>query len=322
MGDVLFQCFPEDIARVEEIVGACVKAQNGLLREAADYIGLGGGKKLRPRLVILAARGVGHGAVADDRLLPVAAAVEVLHTASLLHDDVVDRASERRGRPSLNARYGDELAVLLADYFFTYAFDLALSVLDPRLTRLLCSATREMCEGEIFQIEKRNAVLTQDDYFRIVQSKTSSLFALCTELGSLVADAPEQTRRALVQFGRLSGMAYQITDDVLDYTVTDGKWGKARGHDLAEGKQTLPLVRACECASEADRQALLGHLRNGRRMEDVLPVIEKYRGLDYAREKAREFAREARDCVPAIAPDPRYEHLFHEFSRFTVERPY
>jgi geranylgeranyl pyrophosphate synthase len=322
VGDILFQSFPEEIARVEEIIASSVQAQNGLLREAADYVGLGGGKKLRPRLVILAARAVGRGRTDDDHLLPVAAAVEVLHTASLLHDDVVDHASERRTRPSVNSRYGDELAVLLADYFFTYAFDLALSVLDPRLTRLLCAATREMCEGEIFQIEKRNALLTQDDYYRIIGSKTSSLFALCTELGALVADAPDDTRRALARFGRLSGMAYQVTDDVLDYTVTDGKWGKPRGHDLAEGKQTLPLVRTCECASEIDRTALLGHLSNGRRMEDVLPVIEKYGGLDYARAKARDFAREAEATVPAIAPDPRFEHLFHEFSRFTIERPY
>ena len=172
------------------------------------------------------------------------------------------------------------------------------------------------------RIEKRNAVLTQDDYYRIIQSKTSSLFALCTELGALVAAAPDEVRRALARFGRLSGMAYQITDDVLDYTVTDGKWGKPRGHDLAEGKQTLPLVRTCEAASEADRSALLGHLRNGRRMEDVLPVIEKYGGLDYAREKAREFAGQARDTVAAIAPDPQFAHLFHEFSLFTVERAY
>lgn len=322
MADTLFQSFPEEIARVEEIIAACVQTQNGLLRETADYVGLGGGKKLRPRLVILAARAVGRGTLDDEHLLPVAAAVEVLHTASLLHDDVVDRAGERRGRPSVNSRYGNELAVLLADYFFTYAFDLALSVLDPRLTRLLCSATREMCEGEIFQIEKRNAILTQDDYYRIIQCKTSSLFALCTELGALVVDAPDDIRRALARFGRLSGMAYQITDDVLDYTATDGKWGKPRGHDLAEGKQTLPLVRTCECASEADRRALLSHLSNGRRMEDVLPVIEKYGGLDYAREKAREFAREAQVSVAAIAPDPRFEQLFHEFSQFTVERPY
>jgi octaprenyl-diphosphate synthase len=322
VADILFQSFSEEIARVEEIVAACVQTQNGLLREAADYVGLAGGKKLRPRLVILAARAVGGGALDENHLLLVAAAVEVLHTASLLHDDVVDHASERRGRPSVNSRYGDDLGVLLADYFFTYAFDLALSVLDPRLTRLLCSATRAMCEGEIFQIEKRNAMLTQDDYYRIIQSKTSSLFALCTELGALVADAPDDIRRALARYGRLSGMAYQITDDVLDYTVTDGKWGKPRGHDLAEGKQTLPLVHACECASEDDRQALLSHLRNGRRMEDVLPVIEKYGGLDYAREKAREFAREAQAVVASIGSAPHFEQLFHEFSQFTVDRPY
>ena len=154
-----------------------------LLREVASYMNFAGGKMLRPRLLILVGRSVG---TVDERMLRVAASVELIHLATLLHDDVIDKSNVRRGRPSVNAKYGDDVAILMADLLFSNAFDLALSVIDPEVLRLLCRVTRLMCEGEMFQIEKRDAILTEKDYLYIIEAKTAALFSAISAIGALL----------------------------------------------------------------------------------------------------------------------------------------
>ena len=251
----------------------------------------------------------------------MAASVELIHLASLLHDDVIDKTMVRRGRPSVNARYGDDVAILMADLLFSHAFDLALSALEPEVVRLICQATRAMCESEMFQIEKREAVLTPENYYYIIRSKTASLFSTCAQLGGVLAGVTKDRCENLARFGELIGMAYQITDDVLDYTATPERLGKPHGNDLAQGKQTLPFVYTCQEASPEDREFLLSQLHNGRQMAKVLPLIEKVGGLDYAHRKARDFASQAEALVPAFESNAS-EPIFRKLCQYVVDRTY
>ncbi|MBN1866193.1 polyprenyl synthetase family protein [Candidatus Sumerlaeota bacterium] len=317
--------FRSEIAQVERHIREAATADVRLLNEAIDYIAPEKGKKLRPRLVLSAAYSLLDADEPTpefaDTAIRVAAAVELIHTASLLHDDVVDRAEMRRGRPSVNARFGDNVAILIADLLFSHAFDLVLSSLEPEAMRLVCRATREMCESEIRQIERGPDVLSEADYYQGIRAKTALLFSVSAELGAILARASVERREALARFGIEVGMAYQICDDVLDYTAGDGRWGKGVGNDLAQGKQTLPLIRALDVASDEDRQYLLSQLRNGREMHKVFPVIQKYRGIEYATDKAREFAARAGEVLSLVHPGSG-EDLFRDFCRFAVDRSY
>lgn len=316
-----FLPFQNEIARVDEHIRACVQAEGRLLQEVAEHCNLGGGKKLRPRFLILVAQAVNGSTEADDAVLRAAAAIELVHVASLLHDDVVDKTTMRRGRPSVNARFGDNVAILMADLLFAHAFDLALSTLDPQVTRLIAQTTRQMCESEIFQIEKAGQTLSREDYYYIIRCKTAALFSLCAEVGGVLGGAVDETRRNLAEFGRLVGMTYQITDDVLDYTALGEQWGKPQGHDLSEGKLTLPIVYTCEQASPQDREALLGELRNGRQMDRVLPILRRYGGLEFSEEQARSFARQAEALIPVLALRQSAD-LFQTLCRFAADRAF
>jgi len=311
-----FLDFPVEIEAVEKRILEAADSSCGLLREVAAYVNLVGGKMLRPRLLILVAHSMGS---VDERVLRVAAAVELVHMATLLHDDVIDRSTLRRGRPSVNAKYGDDVAILMADLLFSKAFDLALDGMEPEVMRLLCKVTRIMCEGEMFQIERRDTIFTEADYFRVIKAKTASLFSAAAALGGILSKLPASRQAALEQFGLNVGMAFQIVDDVFDYTGDADQLGKSVGNDLERGKQTLPLVRTFELASEADRRALLHQLRNGRQMSVVLPVIRKYGGLEYAAERARDFVEEADRLIPSLNLNS-YSEVFHHLCRFVVER--
>lgn len=314
--DKTFPDFPEEMTIVRQIMLESINSGCDLLREVAGFMELGRGKLLRPRLLVLIGRSMGRN---DDRLLQMAASVELIHTATLLHDDVIDKSNMRRGKASVNARYGDDVAILMADLLFSKAFDLGLSAVDPEAMRLICRVTREMCEGEMFQIEKRDAILTEEDYFQIIHAKTASLFSATAMLGGILANTAPENRVRLGQFGFNVGIAFQIVDDVLDYTVSEAQMGKSTGNDLERGKQTLPLIRTFELASERDRQELLHQLRNGRQMEKVLPVIQKYGGLEYSTHRAWGFIEEADGLVGSLGLDTNAD-LFRALCRFVVER--
>ena len=266
----------------------------------------------------MASRALG---VLGDRALRAAACVEMIHCASLLHDDVIDKAPLRRGRPSVNAKYGDDVAILVADLLFSQAFDLAISTIEPDVLRLACRASRMMCESEIFQIEKREVVLTEADYLRIIEAKTASLFSACAEIAGVLSNTTAERRDRLARFGFNIGMAYQITDDALDYSAESSQWGKQVGNDLEQGKLTLPLVYTLDQATPADREALLEQLRNGREMSEVLAAIEKYHGLEYAYDRAREYARQASELTSSLGL-PSSEQKFHDLCRFVVDRTF
>lgn len=313
-----FLRFQTEMDRVEALVRGAVSSKDGLVTEVADYIHLGAGKKLRARLLVLVAHATGG---VNEQVFRMAACVELVHSASLLHDDVIDAASERRGRPSVNARYGDAVAILMADLLYGQAFDQALGAVDPEVMRIIARATRHMCESEMFQIEKSGAILTEEEYLRIIRTKTAILFSSCAELGGVLNSVAHERRRALADFGLHLGMAFQIVDDNLDYSGADSRLGKPLLNDLAQGKQTLPLVHALENATAADRKDLMHILSNGRDITAVSPYIEKYEGLEYSHKRATEFAVRAEELVEDLDAGERSEQ-FRDLCRFVVARTY
>lgn len=290
----------QELQRVQAQIHAVFDTDNRLIREVGAYITQSGGKRIRPALTILAAQSCGRPV--DDAVIALATSIELFHVATLLHDDVIDEAATRRGRPSVNAKWSDSVAILMADYLYAQAFDKALLPLKPEIGRVLCQVTSKMCEGELYQIEKEGHVLRREDYYKIIENKTAYLFSASVGLGGMIAEAATHDVQHLAQFGLNFGMAFQITDDTLDYTAQDEKWGKGVGTDIANGKQTLPLIYTLEVAEPGDRTELLRLLNNGREFSDVLRHIQKYRGLDHARQVASDFSSKAIACLERLSP--------------------
>jgi len=311
-----------DLTRVREILARTHEGQGTLMREVAAYVADGEGKLLRPCLLCLTARAHGLDPAATDHHARLAAAIELFHVATLLHDDVIDKASLRRGRPTVNARWGDDVAILYADYLYATVFDLGLSTLTPQTMRILTSTTRLMTEGEFLQIERRGQWLSVDDYLKIIKHKTGYLFSAATGLGALVAGADSEAIERMHRFGVQFGMAFQITDDTLDYEAQGDNWGKRVGTDLAEGKQTLPLLHTLASADETDRAAIVRILENGRDFDTVQRYVRKYRAIEHSVEIANTHANSALEYIePLGAEEPSAEFL-RSLTQYVSARTY
>ncbi|MBX3728406.1 MAG: polyprenyl synthetase family protein [Candidatus Sumerlaeia bacterium] len=290
--DFLYEAIAEDFERLEEVLADAFRVEGDLMGEVADYVAAGRGKRLRPAVVCLAARACGYDPAGDHHIL-LGAAVELFHVATLLHDDVIDRAPLRRGRQTVNARWGDDVAILFADYLYATSFDLALSTLEPATVRMLSRATQQMTQGEFLQVERRGQWLSEADYMEIITKKTAVLFSAAASLGALVGGAPAQTVLRFGQYGLDFGLAFQITDDTLDYEAQTDRWGKRVGSDLAEGKQTLPLLRTLAVATEEDRATLVRVLENGRDFATVHSYVARYGGIGHSLDRAGDHCRSA-----------------------------
>ncbi|NUP88386.1 MAG: polyprenyl synthetase family protein [Candidatus Sumerlaeia bacterium] len=298
--DTLRAHLAEDLHTVEaHLARVLANRRTELTDDVGDYLQRTAGKRIRPILTLLAARGLGGTAT---QAAPVAAAMECVHVASLLHDDVIDQAPLRHGAETVSSRYGADVAILMGNYLYSHAFQLLLDTTDPRPLMILTRATARMCEGEMFQIQIGQRTIAQDDYLRIITDKTAHLIAACTTLGAVVAEADEAAVAALTGFGLDLGIAYQITDDALDYAGADGAWGKASGIDLREGKWTLPLIRTYELANQTDRDALLQIWNNGRELPAILEIMGRYPSLEQCFALARQHAAAA---VTHLAGLPR-----------------
>ncbi len=286
----------QDLAMVRRHLDKVFQVEGSLMGEVAGFVSESRGKMLRPAMVALVARAYGYDPTAGKQAL-LGAAVELFHVATLLHDDVIDEAPLRRGRDTVNARWGNDVAILFADYLYASSFDYALESLQPEVVKVLSKTTQKMTEGEMFQIEKRGDWLSVEDYFSIIRMKTAHLFSACAGLGAMVAAAPPDQVQKMFEFGLHFGMAFQITDDALDYEAQEDNWGKRVGADLKEGKQTLPLLHTIQQADDTDRKALLEVLANGRDFTTVHGYVKKYQGVDYSLEKAAEFTKSALDIL-------------------------
>jgi octaprenyl-diphosphate synthase len=278
-----------------------------------------GGKRLRPALLLLSAKAVG-GTVTREHLT-LATVVEMIHTATLVHDDVLDEAQMRRHLATVNARWDTEASVLLGDFLFTHAFYLA-SMLDEVIAcRLIGRATNIVCEGELRQKGSRgNFRLSESEYLAIVEAKTAELTAVSCRLGALFAGADESTAAAMDGFGRDLGIAFQIADDLLDVQGEEKTTGKTLGTDLEKQKPTLPIIHALEHASESDRRAMVEFL-NGeeRRPEQLATYLERYGALGYAREQALRYSGRARARLSDFAASPAKDVLM-AMTEFVVSR--
>jgi octaprenyl-diphosphate synthase len=314
--EAISQYLGSDLERVDAHIDSILDSDTELVREVGQYVRGTQGKRLRPMLAILASRAFNYSGEDHTK---VAAALELVHTATLLHDDVIDKAPLRRGKPTVNAKWGDDVAILIADYLYSNAFDLAMQTLSPHVLSVVCQVTAKMCEGEMFQIQKRDSRLTPDDYLRIVRNKTAFLFSACTGLGSVLARANEHEAALLANYGLNFGIAFQITDDTLDFIAGDNELGKEHWTDIRNGKQTLPLIHALQVANPADRADLWACWNNGRESECIMRHIHKYRGVEYALEVARDFASKAKEQLAHLKPSRAVE-LFAELSEYVINR--
>ena len=250
--------------------------------------------------------------------------VELLHTATLIHDDVVDQAPLRRGRPSANARWGDDASILVGDHLYSKSFALMVEDGDPAVLETLARATVSMTEAEVLQLErKRSGTASEADYLRIITQKTASFISACCRIGALLAKAPEERVEALTRYGLHIGIAFQISDDSLDFVADQVRLGKAVGADLKEGKRTLPLITTLERASPAERdriQAVLKrHAAGPGEFEEIRRLVERYGGVQYAQARAQDYAGSAKEALAAF-PDGEDKDTLLLVADYVVDR--
>jgi octaprenyl-diphosphate synthase len=250
--------------------------------------------------------------------------VELLHTATLIHDDVVDQAPLRRGRPSANARWGDDASILVGDHLYSKSFALMVQDGDPAVLETLARATVSMTEAEVFQLQrKRSGTTTEADYLRIITQKTASFISACCRIGALLAGGDAARVEALTRYGLHIGIAFQISDDALDFVGDDARLGKAIGADLREGKRTLPLIATLDRAEPAERERIQAVLKRARPeaadIEEIRRLVVRYEGVEYALERAHAYAQTAKDDLKPFADSDDKETLVL-IADFVVDR--
>jgi len=307
----------DDLASVDQVIRARLKSAVPLVDQVAEHIITGGGKRLRPLLVVLAGRACGtHGAAHVE----AAAFIEFIHTATLLHDDVVDGSSLRRGRHTANEVFGNQASVLVGDFVYSRAFQMMASLASQPVMEIMADATNVIAEGEVLQLmNAHDPDTTEQRYLEVIYRKTAKLFEAGAQVAAVLADSPAPVRNALAAYGRHLGTAYQLIDDVLDYRSNPAERGKNLGDDLAEGKPTLPLIHALRHGDEAQRAAIREAISNGglKQLEPVIAAIEATGGLDYAARAAAEARDQALSALGVLS-DSSYKEGLAALARFAV----
>ena len=311
----------DDLAEVEAEIRRELASPVALIQEMGGYIAGAGGKRLRPMLLLLAARLAGHRGPRGVRL---ACVVELLHTATLIHDDVVDQAPLRRGRPSANAQWGDDASVLVGDHLYSKSFAMLVRDNDRAVLETLARATVSMTEAEVFQLQlKRSGMTSETDYMRIITQKTASFISACCRIGALLGGLPAEQVEALTRYGLDIGVAFQISDDALDFVADQERLGKAIGADLREGKRTLPLIAMLDRATGADAERVRGLLRRRalapEEIEEIRRLVLEHEGVEYARARALEFVQAAKSDLEAFPVSEERDTLWL-VADFVVDR--
>ena len=308
---------------VDRVIRARLGSDVALVRQVAEYIVAGGGKRLRPSLVLLSAGAAGYpGDSGGERHFEMAAVVEFIHTATLLHDDVVDASEMRRGRRTANAEFGNAASVLVGDFLYSRAFQMMLGAESMRVMQVLADATNTIAEGEVLQLMNcHDPDVDEGGYLEVIRRKTAKLFEAAARLGAVLAGASAAVETGLAEYGMHLGTAFQLIDDVLDYSGDAATIGKSLGDDLAEGKPTLPLIRAMACGSAAQAASVRRAIVEGGR-DDFAQVLEALRAtgaLEYARDVAVREAEAARRALQAI-PASNFKDSLLELASFSVVR--
>ena len=310
-----------DFKKVDKFIIEQLYSEVSLVESIGHYIVRAGGKRMRPILVLLSARGSG---LENDQHVPMAAVIEFIHTATLLHDDVVDMSMLRRGRPTVNAEWNNPSSVLVGDFIYSRAFQILVKISDMRIMEIIANTTNKIAEGEVLQlIEKNNRESSEESYMRVITNKTAILFQAAAKCGAILANADPKIEEAFESFGMQLGIAFQLIDDVLDYSGNADTLGKNIGDDLAEGKSTLPLIYAMQNCSPTQRKEILKSLRAENLSEgmltNIIEIVQKSGGLDYTKKLAESRAEIAAKHLK-ILPESKYKGSLETMVEFSVNR--
>ena len=319
--DPLFSQLDADLQRIEEEIDKNLHSSVPLIAHVSRYIIRSGGKRLRPLLMVLSTRLLDSQA---DNQHALSIVFEYLHAATLLHDDVVDNAELRRGRPSANTLWGNAAVVLVGDFLLATSFFLSVLSGNIKILRVLSETTTLMAEGEVLQlINSDNLEISEGDYIEVITRKTAILIAASCQIGAIVGDATEDQEEAMRRFGLNLGIAFQLRDDYLDYAGTEEEVGKPVGKDLLEGKITLPLIRALVSSNSKDRRRLVDLITSESMHEEIFleikRIIDQYQGLEYTDQLANRYIAEAKSALEVFPPSPTRESLL-EISDYVITR--
>jgi len=309
----LFEPIRDDLRGVEREFARHVQSQVALIPTIGNYIQDGGGKRIRPAVLLMAARMAGY---TGERAVLYASVLEFIHTATLVHDDIIDEAELRRGRDAVHTRWGNHITVLFGDFLYLKSMSLALTQDNLEIIRLLCDVTLRIVEGEIYQLTKNGSVdLTEEEHFDIVKRKTAYLFAGCARIGGMLGPTTREQQEALWDYGLNIGMAFQVVDDLLDFTGEPGALGKPVGGDLREGKMTLPVIHLRE-RGDARAMALLRKVVTSRDVSldewlEIRTMLAQCRSIDYAQRVALDYVERAKKTLYAFPPSEARDALMY-----------
>lgn len=319
-GKEIFELLHDDLIAIEAEFGRDTVSGVSAITEIGEYLRGGGGKRIRPALLLLSSKLFpykGRGAVR------LGAVVEIIHTATLVHDDIIDEAQTRRGRPAANTRWGNSKCVLAGDWLYMQAFKIAVQERNFRILDTLIELTQQMVEGELLQMEKLGHLISLDEHFDLIFRKTACLFSVCMRLGAILGGATPAQEEACASYGRNLGMAFQLVDDVLDLTASESVLGKPVASDLREGKVTMAVIHALERCTPEEREQISTVLRdrafNGVTHADILAILRRYGAVEVATARASEYAEAARKAL-CIFPDSEIKRALLWAPDFVVAR--
>jgi octaprenyl-diphosphate synthase len=316
----IFELLREDLAAIEREFGRDTVSSVRAITDIGEYLREGGGKRIRPALLLLSSKLFGYRGRGAIRL---GAVVEIIHTATLVHDDIIDEAEIRRGRPAANTKWGNSMCVLAGDWLYMQAFRIAVEERNFRILDVLIDLTQQMVEGELLQIEKLGKCVSQEEHVDLIFRKTACLFSVCMRMGAILAHASEEDEKRVGEYGRNLGMAFQIVDDCLDLTASEGVLGKPVASDLREGKATMAVVHALEHCSASERELIETVLREGAFRSvthgQVLAILERYNSLDAAMQLAQKYSEAARKSICHF-PDSEIKRALLWAPEFVISR--
>jgi octaprenyl-diphosphate synthase len=316
-GKEVFDLLHDDLAALEGEFGQDIVSGVEAITEISEYLRNGGGKRIRPALLFLSAK------LLDYQAVRLGAVVEIIHTATLVHDDIIDEAKTRRGRPAANTQWGNSKCVLVGDWLYMQAFKMAVQERNFRILDTLIELTQQMVEGELLQMEKLGKLVSLDEYFDLIYRKTACLFSVCMRLGAILGGATPMQEEALGRYGHDLGMAFQIVDDVLDLTASEDVLGKPVASDLREGKVTLAVIHALDRCTRAEQQKIEKILQdrafNGVTHGEIIEILRRYGSLDAANDRAARYAESARKAICTF-PDSEIKRALLWAPEFVVAR--
>lgn len=317
--DDVLEIARDDFAAVDKLISKSLETDVQLVSQVAEYIVMSGGKRLRPLVVLLAARALGYK---GEQHISAAAIIEFIHTATLLHDDVVDSSSRRRGKDSANVVFGNQASVLVGDFLYSRSFQMMVDIGEMRIMQILADATNTIAAGEVMQLMNINDPDTTEQRYReVIYRKTAKLFEAGGQIAAVLAGAGSKVEKSMADFGRHLGTAFQLVDDALDFDAKPEELGKNLGDDLAEGKPTLPLIYALTQTSGSKQAMLRAAIEDGNveRLPDIQQVIESTGALQYTSARAQEAADQAINALAPI-PDSEYKQSLIAIADFAVQR--